>query len=204
MNQEVTAIVRRARALIFDCDGVLVDSEPISNRVFCELLGEAGVAMTVEQSTRTYVGMTLPMIVARVRADHGDAAAGLVERELTHRIVAAFEHELRPMAGIERVLSQSSLPRAVASSSNLDRLGAAMRCSGLGRWFGEHVYSAVMVAHPKPAPDLFLLAAERLGVPPGECVVFEDSSAGARAAVAFPRPPRSNPATATAVWPTPH
>ena len=184
MSQELTAIVRAARALIFDCDGVLVDREPISNRVFCELLAEAGVSMTVEQSTRTYVGMTLPMIVARVRSDHGDAAADLVERELTRRIVAAFERELRPMPDIDRVLERSPQPRAVASSSNLDRLFGAIRCADLGRWFGEHIYSAVMVAHPKPAPDLFLLAAERLGVRPSECVVFEDSSAGVRAAVA--------------------
>lgn len=173
-----------AGAIIFDFDGVVVDSEPISNRVFCELLGELGVAMTVEQSTRTYVGMTLPMIVDRVQQDHGQRVANVVQRDLTTRMVAAFERELQPMPGIEPVLERLTQPRAVASNSYPQRLDGAMDACGMRYWFGDHVYSAALVANPKPAPDLFLYVAARLGVEPARCVVVEDSAGGIRAAVA--------------------
>ncbi|MFN0134979.1 MAG: HAD family hydrolase [Phycisphaerae bacterium] len=173
-----------AGAIIFDFDGVVVDSEPISNRVFCELLGELGVAMTVEQSTLTYVGMTLPMIVERVQLDHGRRVADVVQRDLTRRMVAAFERELQPMSGIEAVLERLTQPRAVASNSYPQRLDGAMDACGMRHWFGEHVYSAALVKNAKPAPDLFLYVAARLDVEPARCVVVEDSAGGIRAAVA--------------------
>lgn len=177
-------LIREAGGVIFDFDGVVVDSEPISNRVFCELLRELGVPMTVEESTRIYVGMTLPMIVERVERDCGRAVAEVVDRDLTERMVAAFQRELRPMPGIELVLASLTQPRAVASNSFPPRLDGAIDACRMRHWFGEHVYSAAVVPNPKPAPDLFLHVGLRLGIEPARCVVVEDSVGGIRAAVA--------------------
>lgn len=176
------ADLQRQAALIFDCDGVLIDSEPIANRVLCSLLAEHSVALDPTGSTRRYVGKTLPAIVESIRAEFGHAAAQTVATRMMPETLAAFERELKPMPGILDVLAALHQPRAVASSSRPDRLHASLRIAGLERFFTPHIYSAAMVTHPKPAPDLFLLAASRLGIPPADCLVIEDSPAGVLAA----------------------
>jgi HAD superfamily hydrolase (TIGR01509 family) len=178
------AALASCRAVVFDCDGVLVDSEAIANRVLAELISECGHAMTADESVRAFVGKTLHGI-----ADAAERLSGLpigprVLTEFTPRILAAFERELRPTRGVVEFLDQLRVPVAVASNSRDDRLWGALRAAGLAERLSRHVYSAYGVASPKPAPDVYLAAAAGLGVAAEACVAFEDSDDGARAAVA--------------------
>ncbi len=172
-------------AIIFDCDGVLVDSEPIANRVMVDLLNEHGYPITMEESVARFVGKTLQTEIEMFRAEGRADLGELIGRELVPRTLRAFERELRAIAGIDSLLGKlDGRPRAVASGSTRDRLSLSLRLTGLADHFGAHVYSSSMVANPKPAPDLFLYAAERLGVPAKDCTVVEDSVGGVRAGVA--------------------
>lgn len=174
---------RRAHsAIIFDCDGVLVDSEPLANRVMSELLAEHGVAMTPEECLRRFVGMTIPAEAAAIREDFGVDLLDVLQRELTALTLARFERELRAMDGAAEVLGRCRRPIGVASNSVTARVRLSLRVTGLERFFADHVYTAEMVARPKPAPDLYLHAAARLGFPPAECLVVEDSVSGTSAA----------------------
>jgi HAD superfamily hydrolase (TIGR01509 family) len=171
--------------LIFDCDGVLVDSEPIAGHVMVELLREHAYPITLEECFARFVGKTLQMEVELFCAEGREDVAEVVARELGPRTLRALEQELRPVDGMEDLLaSLGERPRAVASGSLPDRIALSLRVTGLAEYFGEHVYSSSLVAQPKPAPDLFLYAAERLGVPAGDCTVIEDSVGGVRAGVA--------------------
>lgn len=171
--------------IIFDCDGVLVDSEPIANRVMAALLNEHGYAITPEQSIARFVGKTLQAEMDMLRADGRPDLAEIIGRELVPRTLAAFERELRPVAGIPELLHRlAGRPLAVASGSTPDRLTLSLRVTGLTRFFDPHIYSSTLVANPKPAPDLFLFAAARLNVPPCSCVVVEDTVGGVQAALA--------------------
>ncbi|MCC6359592.1 MAG: HAD family hydrolase [Phycisphaerales bacterium] len=174
---------RRAHsAIIFDCDGVLVDSEPLANRVMSELLAEHGVAMTPEECLRRFVGMTIPAEAAAIREDFGVDLLDVLQRVLTARTLARFERELRAMDGAAEALGRCRRPIGVASNSVTARVRLSLRVTGLERFFADHVYTAEMVARPKPAPDLYLHAAARLGFPPAECLVVEDSVSGTSAA----------------------
>lgn len=174
---------RRAHsAIIFDCDGVLVDSEPLANHVMSELLAEHGIAMTPEQCLRRFVGMTIPAEAAAIREDFGVDLLAPLLRELTPRTLARFERELRAMDGAGDVLGRLEGPIGVASNSVTERVRLSLRVTGLAQYFNNHVYAAEMVARPKPAPDLYLHAAGRLGVVPIECLVVEDSASGTTAA----------------------
>jgi HAD superfamily hydrolase (TIGR01509 family) len=172
-------------AIIFDCDGVLVDSEPIANRVMVELLNEHGYSITMEESVARFVGKTLQTEIEMFRAEGRSDLGEIIGRELVPRTLRAFERELRAVDGIGSLLGRlDGRPRAVASGSTPDRLSLSLRLTGLAAHFGAHVYSSTLVPNPKPAPDLFLYAAERLGVSAGDCAVVEDSVGGVRAGVA--------------------
>lgn len=168
--------------VIFDCDGVLVDSEPIANRVFAERLATVGVGMEVREVMVRFVGKT--------RAGCMELAAELAGRALPEdfgerwdaALFDALAREVRPVAGIEAVLEALAHPYCVASNSSHRRLRLVLECTGLAPRFEGRQFSAADVARPKPAPDLFLHAAARLGASPSRCVVVEDTPTGARAA----------------------
>ena len=169
------------RCVIFDCDGVLVDSEPIACRVDAACLTQAGLPISTEEIMARFVGMSSESIVKILSAEHGvPVPAGLDERRRA-RIMAAFTHELRPMPGVAAALGRIGLPKCVASSSHPERIAHALGVTGLLDVFGGRLFSATMVARGKPAPDLFLLAAERTGAVPADCIVIEDSIAGVTA-----------------------
>lgn len=168
--------------MIFDCDGVLVDSEPLASAVMSELLAEHGVRMTPEQCMRRFVGMTIPAEAAALRHDFGVELLDVLQRDLTPRTLARFERDLKPVSGAADVLAALRLPVAVASNSVTRRVELSLRVTGLARFFEGRVFSAEMVARPKPAPDLYLHAASTLGVAPGDALVLEDSPSGIRAA----------------------
>ncbi|MDH6488261.1 HAD family hydrolase [Streptomyces sp. SAI-127] len=174
--------------VIFDNDGVLVDSEPISNRHLAAYLTELGHPTSYEDSIRDYMGSAMHRIHDLVLERTGRPLPEDFDDVFHARVFAAFERELQPVAGIAGVLEKlaaDGVPYCVASSGSHERIRVGHRATGLDRWFAdERIFSSQDVGRGKPAPDLFLYAAERMGVEPGRCVVVEDSPLGVQAAVA--------------------
>ena len=168
--------------VIFDCDGVLVDSEVLSIAALCQVLTAAGVPATVAMIQRRF-GMKQADILAAVARDTGVAIPDEVPARIWPATRQRFEGELKPMPGVASFLERlGRRPRCVASSSSLERIRLSLRLTGLDGFFGEHVFSSQQVARGKPAPDLFLFAAERMGIPATGAVVIEDSIYGVRGA----------------------
>ena len=168
---------------IFDCDGVLVDSELIALGVLSDAMGEAGVPMSVAECRDAFMGMHNADIVrameARIGRDLAGGGAGL-----RARMIARMEQELQPIPGVANALAQLDGPRCVASSSDHARIALTLRLTGLAGFFATRIFSGTDVARGKPAPDLFLHAAAAMDCPPNRCVVVEDSVMGVRAGVA--------------------
>ncbi|MFG2637735.1 HAD family hydrolase [Streptomyces sp. NPDC048362] len=174
--------------IIFDNDGVLVDSEPISNRLLAASLTELGHPTTYEESIRDYMGSAMHRIHDLVFERTGRRLPDDFDDVFHARVFAAFERELQPVAGVAGVLEKlaaDGVPYCVASSGSHERIRVGHRTTGLDRWFAEErIFSSQDVGRGKPAPDLFLYAAERMGVAPHACLVVEDSPLGVQAAVA--------------------
>ncbi|WP_318202062.1 HAD family hydrolase [Streptomyces sp. SCL15-4] len=174
--------------VIFDNDGVLVDSEPISNRLLAAYLTELGHPTSYEDSIRDYMGSAMHRVHDLVLERTGRRLPADFDEVFHARVFAAFERELRPVPGVTGVLEElaaDGVPYCVASSGSHERIRVGHRTTGLDRWFtDERIFSSEDVGRGKPAPDLFLHAARRMGVAPGRCVVVEDSPLGVRAAVA--------------------
>ncbi|MEU2625364.1 HAD family hydrolase [Streptomyces sp. NPDC007157] len=174
--------------VIFDNDGVLVDSEPISNRLLAAYLTELGHPTSYEDSIRDYMGSAMHRVHELVQERTGQRLPDDFDDVFHARVFAAFEAELKPVAGAAEVLEQLAadrVPYCVASSGSHERIRVGHRTTGLDRWFDEsRVFSSQDVGRGKPAPDLFLYAAERMGVAPERCAVVEDSPLGVQAAVA--------------------
>lgn len=174
--------------VIFDCDGVLVDSEVISNRVLAAMLTEQGLPTTLPQARREYQGLLLADVLARAEMKLGRSLpSGWLARYEAERAVA-FRRELRPVTGtpetVESLLA-AGLAVCVASQGKLEKTRLSLVLTGLDHLFPEHVrFSAYTVANGKPAPDLFLYAAAQMGTEPARCAVVEDTPSGVRAAVA--------------------
>jgi HAD superfamily hydrolase (TIGR01509 family) len=178
---------RRFQAIIFDCDGVLIDSERVACEIDARELSAHGVPITPESLSMRFSGVSYRDMYRILEAESGvRLPAGYAER--THALVlAACEAEGPTLAipGVHGLLDGlGSRPRGVASSSAPDWLERILGAVDLWRYFAPHVYSAIEVEHGKPAPDLFLHVAQRLGVTPQECLVIEDSVAGVQAALA--------------------
>jgi HAD superfamily hydrolase (TIGR01509 family) len=170
--------------VIFDCDGVLVDSELIFARVLAECLVAVDFPTTIDEAITLGFGKNRITLSAAVAARFGRAPPDTFFETFAVRSAAAFERELSPMAGIEDLLAALPTPRCVASNGRLDRVRHRLALTGLLPFFDPHVFSASQVAFGKPAPDLFLFAAQQLGARPGDCTVVEDSIPGVEAAVA--------------------
>ncbi|MEU7418888.1 HAD family hydrolase [Streptomyces antibioticus] len=178
----------RYELVIFDNDGVLVDSEPISNRLLAAYLTELGHPTSYEDSIRDYMGSAMHRIHDLVLERTGERLPADFDDVFHRRVFDAFERELRPVAGAVDVLGKlaaDEVPYCVASSGSHERIRVGHRTTGLDRWFEDaRIFSSQDVGKGKPAPDLFLYAAERMGVEPARCVVVEDSPLGVQAAVA--------------------
>ncbi|MFE5819435.1 HAD family hydrolase [Streptomyces sp. NPDC056479] len=178
----------RYELVIFDNDGVLVDSEPISNRLLAAYLTELGHPTSYENSIRDYMGSAMHRIHDLVLERTGRRLPEDFDDVFHRRVFAAFERELKAVAGAGDVLEKlaaDGVPFCVASSGSHERIRVGHRTTGLDRWFDDsRVFSSQDVGRGKPAPDLFLHAAERMGVAPERCVVVEDSPLGVQAAVA--------------------
>ncbi|MGW7387080.1 HAD family hydrolase [Streptomyces sp. NPDC054794] len=174
--------------IIFDNDGVLVDSEPISNRLLAAYLTELGHPTSYEDSIRDYMGSAMHRIHELVLERSGQRLPDDFDDTFHSRVFAAFERELKPVAGVADVLEKlaaDGVPYCVASSGSHERIRVGHRTTGLDRWFEEdRIFSSQDVGRGKPEPDLFLYAAQRMGVAPERCAVVEDSPLGVQAAVA--------------------
>ncbi|MFF8591606.1 HAD family hydrolase [Streptomyces sp. NPDC015220] len=172
--------------VIFDNDGVLVDSEPISNRLLAAYLTELGHPTSYEDSIRDYMGSAMHRVHDLVLERTGRRLPDDFDDVFHARVFEAFERELKPVPGAAHVLEKLTLdgtPYCVASSGSHERIRVGHRTTGLDKWFDDaRVFSSEDVGRGKPAPDLFLHAAERTGVAPDRCVVVEDSALGVRAA----------------------
>ena len=174
--------------VIFDCDGVLVDSELIFARVLAECLIAVDCPTTLNEAIALGFGKNRATLSVAVVTRFGRALPDTFFETFAVRSAAAFEHELSAMAGVEDLLAALPVPRCVASNGHLGRVRQRLALTGLLPFFDPHVFSAIQVAHGKPAPDLFLFAAERFGAAPEGCIVVEDSIPGVEAAVAAQMP----------------
>jgi len=170
--------------LIFDCDGVLIDSETIVCRVEVEALAEVGYELDLERFMERFIGKSARDGRALIEQELGRKLPAGFEAETARRVAEAFARELKAVTGVDAALATIPGRRCVASSSLPDRLAYTLGLTGLAKWFGDAVFSASMVARGKPAPDLFLHAATRMGSDPARCLVIEDSAPGVIAAKA--------------------
>jgi HAD superfamily hydrolase (TIGR01509 family) len=167
--------------IIFDCDGVLVDSEVLSVREEVAFLREQGFDITVQDIVDRYMGISVAAMLADLEARFGRRLPKNLAETLRQRIAMVFEGELTVMPGVPALLETLPGKICVASSSAPQRLRQSLSLTGLLARFEPHIFSATQVARGKPAPDLFLFAAERMGVSPDRCLVIEDSIAGVTA-----------------------
>jgi HAD superfamily hydrolase (TIGR01509 family) len=174
--------------IIFDCDGVLVDSEPIANRLFASMLGEIGLPMTTEEALREFMGCAQATVVRLVEQRLGRPLPPTFMADFATRLHDAFRRELQPVPGIQSALDRIAAPVCVASSGDLEKTRTSLDLTGLLPRFEGRLFSATQVARGKPFPDLFLHAARRMGARPARCAVIEDSPRGVQAAVAAGMP----------------
>lgn len=173
--------------VIFDCDGVLVDSEPLENALLAEALRGEGMDISAEEATRRFIGMTMPQVVEDAEARLGRPLPGNFLDRLQRRTFDAFRDRLRTVPGAAEAVwtvRGRGIAVCVASNGDLDKMAVSLDVSGLAPLFSGHIFSYSQVARGKPHPDLFLFAAERMGVSPKACLVVEDSDHGVKAALA--------------------
>jgi HAD superfamily hydrolase (TIGR01509 family) len=172
---------RNLDLIIFDCDGVLVDSEVLSCQCLSEVLGACGIKLELDQALELFLGRSTTAVLQHYAAQ-GRILPEHFLADLKPRVRETFQASLRPIPGIGALLSGLQTPRCVASSSDLDRVSFSLARTGLSSYFGDRIYTSQMVARGKPAPDLFLYAAEKMQAEPARTLVIEDSASGVAAA----------------------
>jgi HAD superfamily hydrolase (TIGR01509 family) len=180
--------------VIFDCDGVLVDSEPIANAVFAKHLAKIGIVLSIEQTMARFMGRSMKScmedVASSLQQNRLPVPANFPSdflRSLQIDTFAALQAELQPVKGIVAALDEieaKGITTCIASSGDHEKMKVTLGKTGLLQRFGNRIFSATQVANGKPAPDLFLFSAVQMGVPPTQCVVIEDSPFGVQAAVA--------------------
>ena len=170
--------------VIFDCDGVLIDSEIISARMLVAELVGFGVRIDLPYVAQHFLGRSYPTVMAQIRREFGLDLPPEFEDQYRSRLMAAFEAGLKVMPGVRSVLQTLALPWCVATSSSPRRAARSLEIAGLAGLVGPRLYTASMVARGKPAPDLFLHVAQAHGLAPARCLVVEDSLNGVRAGLA--------------------
>lgn len=172
-------------AVIFDCDGVLVDSERLAGPILADVLTEFGLPTTPADVEREFLGRSWEHGLGVIRDRLGGPPPDGLRERYRERLFAAFDERLQPVAGIAAALDAldaAGIPRCVASSGDHERIRRGLRAAGLlGRFDEAAIFSADDVTHGKPAPDLFLHAAAQMGIDPASTVVVEDSPAGVEA-----------------------
>ncbi len=164
--------------VIFDCDGVIIDSEIISAQMLIDELATHGVKLDLDYVSKHFLGRSYPVVLSQIRKDFGIELSDNFEVEYRARLMTAFQRDLKIMPGVRDVLEQLDVPYCLATSSSPARVRNSLEIVDLVGHFDGRITTSAEVAHGKPAPDLFLLAAEKHGTKAENCLVIEDSFAG--------------------------
>lgn len=170
--------------LIFDLDGVLVDSEILSARGLIEMLAEYGVSIDLLYVRRNFIGKRFAFVLDTILSEFKCDLPPSFERDYLERLGRSFAQDLKKTQGISQILGQLTAAHCIATSSTRNRAANTLGLTGLDGVFEDRVFTGDQVLNGKPAPDLFLLAAEQMGFAPHDCTVVEDSVAGLTAALA--------------------
>jgi len=168
--------------VIFDCDGVLIDSEVISARILVDQLGRVGVHVDFSYVQKHFLGRSWTKVAAEVRISYGLDLDSDFEERYRSDLLSAFETELRAVPGVDTVIDELGVASCVATSSSPKRARRSLALTGLAPRFGDRLFTASQVKNGKPAPDLFYFTAESMGIEPARCLVIEDSMPGVVAA----------------------
>jgi HAD superfamily hydrolase (TIGR01509 family) len=170
--------------VIFDCDGVLIDSELLSAGVLMSMMAEVGLPITPEIFRSDFLGRSFASATQQVEERFGRSFPPEFQMEYRTRLLTRMRGNLKAMPGVEEVLRAMTVPFCLATSSSLPRLEVSMEESKLGPYFSGRSYTASLVTHGKPAPDLPLYAAAQMHASPEKTIVIEDSEMGLRSALA--------------------
>lgn len=170
--------------VIFDCDGVLIDSEVISAKMLIEELLNYGVSITMDYVVSNFLGRSYAVVLSQIRTEFGVQLSDGFEQDYRHRLMEAFRSDLKIIPHVKQVIEQLNVPYHLATSSSPARLDVSLGIVGLRDLFDGCASTSSEVSNGKPAPDLFLYVAEKMGVSPDRCLVIEDSNAGVQAALA--------------------
>lgn len=175
---------KKFELVIFDCDGVLVDSEMITNRIFAQMLNELGIPISVEEMFERFVGRSMPQCLEIITGLLGHPVPDGFVDDYYSRSRTALKLELKAVPDIETALASINLPFCVASSGTHEKMQTTLGVTGLLEQFRGKIYSVTEVARSKPFPDVYLYAARRQGIDPAACAVIEDTPTGVLAGVA--------------------
>jgi HAD superfamily hydrolase (TIGR01509 family) len=164
--------------VIFDCDGVLVDSEVLSSRAHAETLTRHGYPITAEQERERFLGVADHEARQIIEAEIGRRLPEDFERQMQQAALQLYSEQLRVIPHVAEAVAALGLPKCVASSGTPEKIRHGLTCTGLYELFSPHIFSALQVKRGKPAPDIFLFAAEQMQSSPASCIVIEDSVAG--------------------------
>ncbi|MBM4426064.1 MAG: HAD family hydrolase [Chloroflexi bacterium] len=169
--------------VIFDCDGVLVESEPLANRVYVQLFSELGYPLDYEKTLHEFQGVTIhDRLAASARKFNITPPADFISA-FNERLTALTETDLKVVHGIHALIESLTVPICVASNGSRDEITQRLKIAKLTEHFNGHIFSGLEVPHPKPAPDVYLAAAAAFRIPPSRCIVIEDSILGVTAAI---------------------
>ena len=170
--------------IIFDCDGVLVDSEVISCRAHAETLTRHGYPITADQVLKRFLGVSDREARLTIEAELGCSLPDDFEAQMKQAALQRYADELGVIPHVGEAIAAIDLPKCVASSGTPEKIRHGLTCAGLYDQLAPHIFSATQVKRGKPAPDLFLFAAEQMSIPPAQCLVIEDSVPGVTGALA--------------------
>ncbi|WP_448248523.1 HAD family hydrolase [Thalassotalea agariperforans] len=188
MNQTQPALNHNIELIIFDCDGVLVDSEVLSKRVLLKMLAKLGADVSDEYFYRHFLGFNFEHVTAKVLADFGVTLTAEFRENFRGQLINTFAEELKPTEQLTWLLAQLKVKSCVATSGSPEKVKNSLHYTGLSDYFSGKVFTSSEVKRGKPAPDLFLHAAKNMGVSPENCLVIEDSQVGIKGALAANMP----------------
>jgi HAD superfamily hydrolase (TIGR01509 family) len=180
-DEPIEDVVASFDLVIFDCDGVLVDSEMLAADCLARLLTAHGRETDLQDVFARYLGRSMSAVASDYHQALGRPLPENFGADMAVELRRRFENDLKPISGIAAVLDRLAVPYCLASSSGPERIALSLRITGLDRYFAGRIFDASMVPHGKPAPDLFLHAAARMGAAPAGTLVIEDSGNGVRA-----------------------
>lgn len=174
--------MRKISLVIFDCDGVLVDSEYLSAQVLIETFAEIGVIIDLPFVFQHFLGHSFSSVAAKFAKLHGTGVRDSFEADYRANLLRRFSADLMPMPGVVKVMDSLAVPYCVATGSSPARARHSLDVTGLTSRVADRVFTTTMVKQGKPAPDIFLHVAREMGVPPSQCLAIEDSATGIEAA----------------------